>query len=122
MILPAERLLAAIRVRFPGVKAGIRLPRYESPGAVFIRVDPAGATKSTPVSEETMFAVQVYGADLEEVLETMGDLRDFLDRDVYVGDPSILWWSEMTGPHDFPDPDVDDVERWQLTGVLSTFR
>lgn len=116
-VTPTERLLAAIRDEF-GVKAATKLPRDYA--GLFVRVDPSGPRPLSPVSEESLTAVQVYGDDLEEVLDLIYRLRFFLQDDVYTRDVNILWWGETTGPHEFPDPDTTGLHRWQLIGLLTT--
>lgn len=86
----------------------------------FIRVDASNPVPLSPVHESTLMAVQVYGLNLDQVVDTAGLVRRFLADRVYVGSDHILGWEEQAGPHDFPDPDIPRQHRWQLTGSLYT--
>lgn len=86
---------------------------------LFIRVDFANGRADTPITETRLVAIQVYGTDLDEVVELAYNLRMFLMDRVYATSPKIVWWDEQAGPHEFPDPDLDTVYRWQITGNLT---
>lgn len=116
-MLAVEHLLTALRA-VAGVPVFTLVPRYEAP-AVFVRVDAAAPRMVSPVSEESLVAVQVYG-DEESVIELILKLRKYLNDRVYAGNPRIVWWEEQAGPHPFPDPDTDNYSRWQLTGLLTS--
>lgn len=116
-VTPVERLMAALRNEFD-VRVATQLPRNHS--GLFIRVDPAGSKSLTPASEQSLCTVQVYGDDLDSVLDLIYRVRFFLTDVVYSRDDNILWWAEETGPHNFPDPDTTEFYRWQLVGLLTT--
>lgn len=86
---------------------------------MFIRVDYANGKANSPITEVRTVAVQVYGHDFDEVVKLSYRLRMFLLDRVYATSPKIVWWEEEAGPHEFPDPDLDTVHRWQITGNLT---
>lgn len=85
---------------------------------LFVRVDQGAPRMINPITEESFIAVQVYGLELEEVIGLAQRIRVLL-WDVDALDLRIQSWSESEGPHDYPDPDIPHVHRWQLAGVLS---
>lgn len=87
---------------------------------MFVRLDAAAPRAVTPVTQDTLMAVQIYGTNQEEVINTILALRFVLMDEIYARDPAIVWWAEESGPHEFPDPDDHAAFRWQLTGVLTT--
>lgn len=86
---------------------------------LFVRVDFGSGKAVTPASEERLTAVQVYGEDYDEVVELIYALRMYLRERVYTQSPKILWWEEQAGPHEWADPDIPAVTRWQITGNLT---
>lgn len=86
---------------------------------LFIRVDFGSGRADTPITETRLVAVQVYGTDLDEVVELAYNIRMFLIDRVYATNPKIVWWNEQAGPHEYPDPDLEAVFRWQITGNLT---
>lgn len=116
-MLAVEHLLAAIRV-VTDVPVFTLVPRYDPPD-VFIRVDAGAPHKLSPVHEESLIAVQVYGPE-DTVIHLILMIREHLNQRVYAGNPHILGWEEEAGPHPFPDPDTDNYSRWQLTGLLTS--
>ena len=117
LVTPVERLIAALEPRL-SVPVVTKVPR--DPPALFVRLDAAAPRSVTPVTDDTLIAVQVYGADQGEVVDTLLALRFVLMDEVYASDPKIVWWAEEAGPHEFPDPDDGATFRWQFTGILTT--
>lgn len=116
-VTSVERLIAALKTRLD-VPVATKVPM--KPPDLFVRLDPSSPKATSPVAEDTLIAVQVYGQDQEKVINLIGAIRLLLMDEVFTQDPKIVWWQEETGPHDFPDPDNADVYRWQMTGVLTT--
>lgn len=116
-VTPVERLLHAIE-QVTEVPVATLVPTR--PPSLFIRLDAGSSRASTVTTDETLIAVQVYGKDQDEVIDTLGFMRFFLLDEVYVRNRKIVWWDEESGPHEFPDPDGTDFFRWQLTGNLTT--
>lgn len=94
------------------------VPRKATP--LFIRVDSGAFTATSPASQAGLVALQVYGDDLDEVVDLILSLRMYLLDEVFTDDIKLLGWEEEAGPHVFPDPDIPDKHRWQITGQLIT--
>lgn len=116
-VTPVERLIAALEP-WLSVPVVTKVPR--EPPELFVRLDAGAPRAVTPATDNTLVAVQVYGADQDEVVDKILVLRLMLLDGVYVSDPNIVWWAEEAGPHEFPDPDDAAIFRWQLTGILTT--
>ena len=86
--------------------------------ATFVRVDQGTPYMPNPITETNIVFVQVYGTDLETVLGHIGAIRTYL-LDLDAIDARVQGWEETEGPHDYPDPDLSGVYRWQLSGELS---
>lgn len=83
----------------------------------FIRVDQGTPGTLSPVHDEVPVIVQVYSLDLEEAIETAFVVRELLS--VIEGlHPSAFGATDIRGPYEFPDPDLQSVHRWQVTGSL----
>lgn len=94
------------------------VPRKATP--LFARVDVGAFTATSPASQSGLVALQVYGDDLDETVELTLSLREYLLDGVFHNDAKLLGWEEEAGPHIFPDPDIPDKHRWQITGQLTT--
>lgn len=114
---PVHLILEAIRSEF-GVHVGTKVPTGKRD--VFIRVDPGSSKPLSPVSDETLVTVQVYGLKLDRVIDLAFSVRRFLTDRISRVDDNILWWAEQSGPQSFPDPDRPDYSRWQIVGTLTT--
>lgn len=114
MITPIEIVQRNLRP-YAGVPVVSKVPTTRPD--LFIRVDMGAPQRETLVSYHTMIIVQVYGTDLEQVLDTIFGLQPRLEA-MDVTDPLVLGWEEETGPVDFPDPDIPQ-HRWQLVGQLT---
>ena len=86
---------------------------------LFVRVDQGTPKRINPVTDENIVFVQVYGVDLEEVLTLIGAIQEHLFL-IDMRDPFVQGWHETEGPHDYPDPDLSSVFRWQMAGLLAT--
>jgi len=113
---PLIEFLNAIRREF-GVEATTLVP-MEHP-SLFVRVDFGSGRADTPITETRLVAIQVYGDNMNNVVDLAYNLRMFLMDRVYATNPKIVWWDEQAGPHEFPDPDLETVFRWQITGNLT---
>lgn len=99
-----------------GILVSSKVPA-KRPG-LFCRVEQGTPRRLNPITEENVIFIQVYGGDLEEVLAHIGAIRGyFTDLDSF--DLRVQGWEETEGPHEWPDPDLTDVYRWQLAGKLS---
>lgn len=83
---------------------------------LFIRVDMGAPQRTSLIQYRTLIIVQVYGDDLDQVLDLLFALQPALEY-MDVVDPLVSGWEEDTGPVEFPDPDISQF-RWQLTGNL----
>ncbi|MCK7676358.1 hypothetical protein [Corynebacterium pygosceleis] len=93
-----------------------KVPRKRPPA--FIRVDTGPPRRRTLVTDETLVIIQVYGPGLDMVLGEIEALREAMFE--FDGkDNRVLDWEEDSGPHEWPDPDLDSTIRWQFTGRLT---
>nr|DAP87462.1 MAG TPA: tail completion protein [Caudoviricetes sp.] len=83
---------------------------------LFVRVDSGAPRRINPLQDQVRIIVQVYGVDLEQVIETAHDLHEAL-LDISVLHSYAFGWDVDTGPYEFPDPDIPD-HRWQFSGTL----
>ena len=120
MITPLEVVQQDLDGRFDEVPAFTRVP-MDRPG-LFIRVDSGAPFALSPVQDRTVIIVQVYGDEdhYEDVIELIGRVREFMRWGITQLDEDIQGWDELSGPVEFPDPDVGSLFRWQLTGQLYT--
>lgn len=117
MRLSVEWLLEELR-GVAGCPVVTLVPRKDT--RIFVRVDAGAFTAASPASQAGLVALQVYGDDLDEVVELILPLREYLLDGVFHNDTKLLGWEEEAGPHIFPDPDIPDKHRWQITGQLTT--
>lgn len=115
MITPLEIVIQLLAARFecPVVS---KVP-FDRPD-FFIRVDQGTPQAFGPSQDSTLIIVQVYGVDLDLVIDTIGQIRKFLRFEVE--HPNVLGFTEDGGPVEFPDPDLPAVFRWQTSGDLFT--
>ena len=90
----------------------------DRPG-LFVRVDQGTPKRINPVTDENIVFIQVYGDDLEQVLTLIGAIQEHMFL-IDMRDPFVQVWHETEGPHDYPDPDLSSVFRWQMAGLLAT--
>lgn len=83
---------------------------------LFVRVEQGAPRRINPLQDQVRVIVQVYGVDLEQVIELISSIREALIN-VSALHTHAFGWEEDLGPYEFPDPDISD-ERWQLSGVL----
>ena len=117
MRLSVEWLLEELR-GVAGCPVVTLVPRKATP--LFIRVDIGAFTATSPASQAGLVALQAYGDDLDEAVDLILSLREYLLDGVFHNDAKLLGWEEEAGPHIFPDPDIPDKHRWQITGQLTT--
>lgn len=84
---------------------------------LFVRVDQAAPRVLSPVHQRCRVMVQVYGQDLEEVLELSDQLRRQLE-DFDMCHDRAFGSEEIDGPVDFQDPDSPEIQRWQITALI----
>lgn len=113
-----EHIAPALRV-LTGIEVVSKVP-MDRPD-LFVRIDQGVPVAKSPGTEEATVAIQVYGTDLERVLTVIHQIRFFMLDKVYSDVPQVYDWDEIQGPHDFPDPDLTDVFRWQISGTLAAF-
>lgn len=83
----------------------------------FIRVDMAPPRRNNLIQYATGIIVQVYSTSLGTAIDTFDSVQADLEHMAAV-DPLVSGWEEQNGPYEFPDPDLPDVHRWQMTGQL----
>lgn len=86
---------------------------------VFIRVEQAAPEAYSPSHDKVLLIVQVYGIleKYDEVINTIGLVRDYLRFQLPTDVPNIVGWHEVSGPYEFPDPVIEETHtRWQLSG------
>lgn len=116
MVTVLELVINALRT-VTGVPVVSLVPVARPP--VFVRVEQAAPSAISPAHDRVMIIVEVYGQHprLEQVLDIVATCRDYLrfqlDHDV----PQIVGYSEVSGPVEFPDPDIAETHtRWQIVG------
>ena len=117
IVTPVEHLLATLRQVLEVPIA--TLVQRETPD-LFVRLDVTSTKATSPVSQDTDIAIQVYGVDQEETINLATALRFMMMDEIYARNDKILWWEETQGPIEFPDPDTNHHYRWQFTGTLTT--
>ena len=88
---------------------------------VFVRVEESAPQAFSPSHDAVVIIVQVFGrtGQLEKVLDIVGACRDFLRFELSTVAPNLVGWEEISGPVEFPDPDLADTHtRWQLSGQV----
>lgn len=111
MLTPIDIIQRNLSVGCPVVsKVPMRRP------GVFVRVDMAAPRRINLIQYRVQIIIQVYGDELEEVLDTMWRVQSQLEV-LDVVDPVVCGWDEITGPVEFADPDIAQ-HRWQMTGEL----
>ncbi len=116
MLTAVEYLLDALR-KLTGLPTSPHVPA--NPPPVFIRVEPSAPESYSPAYDKVFMVVEVYGRwqDMETVLETIYQCRDYLRFKISTDYPAIVGWDEMSGPHELNDPDIEETHtRWQLAG------
>ena len=92
-----------------------KVPRPRPP--VFIRLDQSAPVRVNPVVDRTELIVQVYAPDADTALGIAEHVREWLlDLDAYGA--RVQQWSESAGPYEFPDPDLPEIQRWQISGTI----
>ncbi|QPK78265.1 hypothetical protein G7Y31_06655 [Corynebacterium lizhenjunii] len=88
----------------------------------FVRVDQGPPREITPVADQALVIIQVYAPDdaagEEWAIETSGLIHGALAHRWFEMGERVFGWEVSQGPHPFPDPDVPDCVRWQLSGTL----
>jgi hypothetical protein len=99
-----------------GVQVGTKVP--DTRPETFVVVQRAGGSRPNLVTDSVRLLVQVYATTVE-------DVSDFSDAAIcalensqgtIVLDAFIRGFDNISGPTDFPDPDISDMERWQFQG------
>lgn len=111
MITPLEVVQRNLNVPCPVVS---KVPA--SRPDTFVRVDMAAPNRRNLIQYGTLMIVQVYSVDLGTAIDLFDVIIPQLEHMSAV-DPLVSGWEELTGPHELPDPDIDQ-HRWQLTGQL----
>ena len=116
MLTAVEYLLDALH-KLTGLPTSTHVPAKPPP--VFIRVEPSAPEAYSPAYDKVFMIVEVYGRwqDMETVLETIYQCRDYLRFTISTEYPAIVGWDEMSGPHELNDPTIEETHtRWQLAG------
>ena len=100
-----------------GVPVVTKVPR-DRPDT-FVRVDFGSGRATSPASEDRLVAVQVYSTHPNTATALIFKARMFLLESICTVSPKILWWEEQAGPHEWADPDIPAVTRWQITGNVT---
>ena len=84
----------------------------------FITIDRVGGTEgSSGLYSLPLFAINCYALDAggaEELSErVLAELKSLQFREV--GDVQVRAFNLVGGPHHYPDPDITDRRRWQMT-------
>lgn len=114
MLTPIEVVQSVLRERFDvGVFA--KVPR-DRPGT-FIRVDQGAPSMLSPVHQRVLVIVQVYAPDVNSAVDLAYQVRSVLE-DLDAHHSKVFGVEDISGPMEFPDPDLQNVARWQVTGYM----
>lgn len=114
-ITAIELVQAQLRREIPGLVVVSKVPT-KTP-KLFVRVDQSAAYQQSLITGRSYATVQVYGADLEQVIDTADTASEALN-DIALNDARALDWQRDTLPQEFPDPELSTMHRWQFTGQL----
>lgn len=84
---------------------------------LFVRVDQSAPQVLSPIHQRAQVFVQVYGPTSEAALDMAFRVRERL-MDASSIHPKCFGVDEITGPSELPDPDIQHVARWQVTGIV----
>lgn len=117
MIPDAEMAAVALLREKLGVPAFITPPR-EAP-VTYIRIVRLGGTMRNIVTDSALIGVNCYSQERNIAARLANDARTILQgsQGTVHGGAGIRFWREVSGPVNFPQPDVDRV-RYQVTGEL----
>lgn len=115
MTLAMQLVEQHIRDCHPGATVTHKVPT-KRPRA-FIRLDQAPASRLDIVIDRTLVIIQVYAPNLRDAFEMAEHLRATMDT-IDLERDEVLGWNEQAGPQEYPDPDLRDTARVQMTGYL----
>ena len=121
MIPDAEMVAVELLREALGVPVYINPPR-DIPGT-YVRVTRLGGVQRNLVTDSALIGVNCYSRRRSEAAELANKTRLIL-RDsagTKVNDAGIRFWREVSGPVNYPQPDVDRV-RYQFSGELQIGR
>lgn len=95
-----------------------KMPRTRP--AAFVRVSRAGGVMSNLVTDAPLLVFECWATTGPAAEDLANLVRAHLKQapSSFAAGAWIRWWREAGGPSEFPDPDVTDMERWQLSGTL----
>lgn len=93
-------------------------PPKEVPGT-YVRVVRLGGSMRNIVTDSALIGVNCYSQERHVAARLANDVRAILrdSQGTVAHGAGIRFWREVSGPVNFPQPDVDRV-RYQLTGEL----
>ena len=93
-------------------------PPKDIPGT-YVRITRLGGTQRNIVTDSALIGVNCYSRNRSKAAELANKTRLILrgSAGTKVNDAGIRFWREVSGPVNYPQPDVDRV-RYQLSGEL----
>lgn len=93
-------------------------PPKNVPGS-YVRVTRLGGIKKNMVTDSALMGINCYAVERDDAVEIAGKAREALwsARAGNHGGVWVRWWREVSGPVNYPQPDVQRV-RYQFSGEL----
>lgn len=108
-----------LEARFPSIRVSDRMPK--SRPAQIILLTQVDGSRPNPVQSIHRLLIELWASPLlVDLQQWAGEVSAALRNSAgsNFGGVSSCGWSNQHGPVDFPDPDVADMDRWQLHGDL----
>ena len=117
MIPDAEMVAVTLLREALGVPVYINPPK-NVPGT-YVRITRLGGVQRNLVTDSALIGVNCYSRRRSEAAELANKARLILrgSAGTKVNDAGIRFWREVSGPVNYPQPDVDRI-RYQFSGEL----
>ena len=85
----------------------------------YVRLSRVGGVFQNQVTDSAMITVSAYASDPADAADLANECRQLFinSRGRHAGGVWVRWWQEVSGPSNYPDPDVA-LTRYQFTGEL----
>lgn len=113
----------AEKVALSILRGGQKSPVYVTPPSRvpkrYARLSRVGGIMSNLVTDSALITVSCYSSDPADAADFANECRELFagSRGGFVDGCWVRWWQEISGPSNYPEPDVD-LTRYQFTGEL----
>ena len=120
-VLTAITILSEVFGQYAFVSA--KLPAHSRPER-FVRVSRVGGGQDHQATDVARLLVECYAKDIGQVEAMCNSVRAAMRNAAGTtvattsGGVFVRGWDNESGPVDYPNPEVLDFDRWQLTGDL----